>query len=134
MFLALALLLSGAPHPLEGIRLTQMQMFELQKDYRYHVQVIETTWHAGLNRYQADVTDYYARNIRELHATAPEGRGYVRGTAVFVRMVLDDVLMFPDDRYHFMDGLVLDDDGPMLLVIEDRQEHTGLWPKKEPDP
>ncbi len=135
MFLALTLLLLGAaPHPLEGIRLTQMQMFELQKEYRYHVQIVEMNWHAGLNRYQADTTDYYARTIREFRATAPQGRAIMNGTAILIQMVLDDVLMFPDDRYHFSDGYVLEHDGPVILVIEDRQEHIGLWPQKKADP
>lgn len=139
MFLAMLVAAAAVVHPLEDIRLTQMQMFQLQLPYRYQVSIAEIERNA-LGRWELQVRDYYCNDIERLEiAEEPRAAGpptqlrrnLIRGHLV---LGLDDVLSFPDDRYRHLDGFLLVADGEYLLVITDRVEKITVWPPSAPDP
>lgn len=127
------LLLAAAAHPLESVRLTQMQMFQLRLPYRYDVSMA-TIGHDGLGRWELQVSEYSCNGIPELRVgtepvqlsvPSPLRRNAIRGS---LWLKLDDCIWFPDDRYHHLDSFILDAEGEYLLVIRDRAEKRTLWP------
>jgi hypothetical protein len=133
MLFAILLAVATAQNPLEEVRLTQMQMFDLQRPYRYHVRVATYVKHQGAQMYELEAEDIYANVIRPKKLIAPEDKRFPKAATEYFLLEMDDVLTFPDDRFHHVAGFILEG-GPSLLVINDRQEKKTIWPPVPPEP
>lgn len=132
MFFVAALLLCSGAHPLDEIRLTPSQMFQLQLPYRYHVRVATFVQREGSEMFELEVEDIYANTIRPNELKSPIDRRVPKGSTEIYALEMEDVLTFPNDRYHCATGYILEG-GPSVLVINDRHEKKTVWPL-QPDP
>ena len=133
MLFAILIAAAVAQNPLEVIRLTQMQMFDLQRPYRYHVRVVTFVKYQGAQMHELEVEDIYANVIRPKTLMAPEDKRFPKSSTEHFLLEMDDVLTFPDDRFRHVSGFILEG-GPSLLVINDRQEKKTIWPLTPPEP